>query len=595
MIAQLNDDRSRAETPGNKNRDTTTTSKETTTTSQRRRRQCQRAWTFERVAGYEMRTKPRRRLKLATKELCMEACLLASDFECRSANWYRQSGECALSDQDRHSVSQAEAGDQRTQPQTLYGPAAGSTPAAGGQRVQPADHAHAPSGLYQNYYSVGVSERSRSPPPAAAAAAAPKSEQPRLGALRQLFGGGGAQLEHLRHGSEASASAAVQYNLIGTNELLAGNNNTTGLNDDDWHRQSMPHYATLGGLPTTTAEPVHQVDYLENNCVYEPNKLCEFRKIQNKILKTVDSIYQDVASLEECKQKCLQAPYRCYSFDYGDTSERVCRTSHLDQASLMSVRDPYLEVVGAITYELASCFNVTIQCRAREMVAQVSSNKMFRGKIYAKSRPSSCQNDVRESLNFELAMKYHDDGCDVRSSSNDQRGVFSNDIIIQHHDRIVTTQDVGLSVYCQYDLGNRSITNNVDLAIERLDDDPLAMESKTPFAAAASAAAHGQGQQQQRPAGGTHLTITSLATTVVRSPNVTMRITNMNGQPVSSATVGDRLALLFEIKEKTSEYLDHLLLLLHQHRVLREPFRLASLANCRCCVVRLWRRSAVRG
>lgn len=472
----------------------------------------------------------------------MEACLVERDFECRSANWFRQTGECTLSDQDRHSVSQSEAGDQQLKLQDLYGPSnlsLASSQAATLLRpaLVPSLSDSLPGSLYQNYYMAGPAERSRN-----------------LTGNSSAWQGAG-EKSGRQMGAGSSPEASNKYRQIRQLEKeihrlkvlprsLRNENQLEPIGRQDWLQYvDMPANAL--------------VDYLENNCIYEPNKLCEFRKIQNRVLKTVDSIYQDVLSLDECKQKCLNAPYRCYSFDYGDTSERVCRTSHLDQASLLSVKEPYLDVVGAITYELASCFNVSIQCKAREMVALVSSSKTFKGKIYVKSRPSSCVNDVRESLQFELTMRYHDENCDVRSSSNSKQGVFSNDIVIQHHDRIVTTQDVGLSVYCQYDLGNRSITNNVDLAIERLDE---SIESKThPSGSSApssgSSAPAGSRPSANSESGSIHspLTITSLATTVVRSPNVTMRITNMNGQPVTSATVGDRLALLFEIKEKSSE------------------------------------------
>lgn len=484
----------------------------------KQRRRCQRAWTFERVAGYEMKTKPRRRLKSASKEACMEACLLEHEFACRSANWHRATGECSLHDQDRHSVSQSEAGDQRIKASVynFYGPQSSTSGSSNSTAALGAERAASFLAHQQHYFSssAGLLDRSRligqTPEPAARRAASSGETRPSL--FKQLF----------RKGPPEPAQA----------QLRPGRQNQTKA--ADWPASMQQHYVELLGDI--------QVDYLENNCIYEPNKLCEFRKIQNRVLKTVDSIYQDVATLEECRQKCLNAPYRCYSFDYGDTSERVCRTSHLDQASLMSVSEPYLEVAGAITYELAACFNVSIQCRARGMVAQVSSSKSFNGKLYAKSRPASCQVDVSNSLQFELHMNYHDDACDVRASSSQAQGVFSNDIIIQHHDSIVTTQDVGLSVYCQYDLGNRSVTNNVDLAIERLPDGP--MESKQQQSTGGVVGASPSGP----------LTITSLATTVVKSPNVTMRITNMDGQPVTSATVGDRLALLFEIKEKTSEY-----------------------------------------
>ena len=32
--------------------------------------------------------------------------------------------------------------------------------------------------------------------------------------------------------------------------------------------------------------------YLENNCVDDPVKLCDFQLLENRIMKTVDSVYQ---------------------------------------------------------------------------------------------------------------------------------------------------------------------------------------------------------------------------------------------------------------------------------------------------------------
>ena len=52
------------------------------------------------------------------------------------------------------------------------------------------------------------------------------------------------------------------------------------------------------------------VDYLENNCAEEPNKLCEFKRLSGRILKTVDSVYQDISSIDECRDLCLNSPYR---------------------------------------------------------------------------------------------------------------------------------------------------------------------------------------------------------------------------------------------------------------------------------------------
>lgn len=79
-------------------------------------------------------------------------------------------------------------------------------------------------------------------------------------------------------------------------------------------------------------------DYMENNCVEQPTKLCEFKKLNGRILKTVDSVYQDVGSVDECRELCLNSPYRCHSYDYGDTGEMVCRLSHHSRASLSDIQ-----------------------------------------------------------------------------------------------------------------------------------------------------------------------------------------------------------------------------------------------------------------
>lgn len=97
------------------------------------------------------------------------------------------------------------------------------------------------------------------------------------------------------------------------------------------------------------------------------------------------------------------------------------------------------------------------------MVARVRSSKIFDGKLYAKHKPHHCQTDVSESLEFEITMGYNDLECDVKQQG---KGQYSNDIVIQHHDMIVTTSDLGLNVNCRYDLSNKSITNNVNLDID---------------------------------------------------------------------------------------------------------------------------------
>lgn len=92
----------------------------------------------------------------------------------------------------------------------------------------------------------------------------------------------------------------------------------------------------------------------------EPNTLCDFKQIKGKMLKTVDAVYQNVSTIEECQDICLNSKYsRCFSYDFGDPSDskKVCRTSHLDSASLSHIEEPYVNVKEAVTYQRLSCYN----------------------------------------------------------------------------------------------------------------------------------------------------------------------------------------------------------------------------------------------
>ncbi|XP_050714684.1 uncharacterized protein LOC126997559 [Eriocheir sinensis] len=333
---------------------------------------CDRAWSFERVMGFELAGYAKRNTRVGTRQECEILCLQEQDFPCRSANFNNSTGDCATSDMDRHTA-------------------------------------------------------------------------------------------------------------VGTGSF----------------------------------RPSENSDFLENNCVDDPVRLCEFQKMEGRILKTVDSVYQDVVGLEECKRLCLTASFRCHSFDYGDTGDRVCRLSHHAAATLTHIEEPYLEIPGSSTYELSSCYNVTIDCRSGDMVARVKTSKIFNGKIYAKGSPNTCVNDIEDALEFELRMSYNDIDCDVERESVSR---YKNDVVIQHHDMIVTSADLGLIVHCQYDLTNKSVSNRVDLTVED-DRKPVLEQGST-----------------------------------VDSPNVIMRVANRDGNDITDASVGDMLQLRFEIVDRNSPY-----------------------------------------
>jgi len=270
---------------------------------------------------------------------------------------------------------------------------------------------------------------------------------------------------------------------------------------------------SLGNLNTLEAE--NGTDYMESNCINDPNKMCDFKSVDGKILKTVDSVYQEVASETDCKELCLGASFRCQSYDYNATGGQVCRLSHHSSLTLTQIRDPFLPVAGAVTKELSACYNVSVDCRAGDMIATVRTSKIFQGKLYAKGAPNSCAVDVENSLEFVLRLPYTDLECGVQREA---MGRYTTEVILQHHDQIVTASDMGLSVACQYDLTNKSVSNEVDLGVVGDLKHSMAQES------------------------------------IVDSPNVAMRVTDRRGEQTAAAQVGDPLALRFEIIDPNSPY-----------------------------------------
>jgi len=255
--------------------------------------------------------------------------------------------------------------------------------------------------------------------------------------------------------------------------------------------------------------------YLESSCVQDPAGVCDFKSVRGRILKTVDSVYQDISSRSACQDLCLTTTqYRCHTYDYSQAGDKVCRLSHHSAATLSHVRQPFLEIASASMHQVTACYNVSVSCTDQGMVAMVRTSKMFSGKIYTKSRPHSCIVDVKNKLEFELSVGYNDVNCDVERS---KEGHFLTDVILQHHDRIVTSTDIGLQVRCKYDMANTTIHQGMKMGVE-MDHQAYAED------------------------------------TLVGAPNVSMRITSQDGGDVSSAKVGDPLALRFEILDKRSPY-----------------------------------------
>ena len=79
--------------------------------------------------------------------------------------------------------------------------------------------------------------------------------------------------------------------------------------------------------------------------------------------------------------------------------------SHHSAHTLTQIKDPYLAIEEATTYELSACYNVSIDCHAGDMVANIHTTTMFKGKVYAKGSPVTCVADVEDKQDFSIQVR----------------------------------------------------------------------------------------------------------------------------------------------------------------------------------------------
>ncbi|XP_064477427.1 uncharacterized protein LOC135391203 [Ornithodoros turicata] len=192
------------------------------------------------------------------------------------------------------------------------------------------------------------------------------------------------------------------------------------------------------------------VDYFENNCFQEIRNFCNTKKQRDQELVLADLSIGTV-SYEDCFQRCLHSvDFVCRSFSF----EKETQTCYLSHHTLKSApKGAALRLPGTDLVELAACFDVSVECEPHVMRAQVRSNMVFKGKVYARGKPSTCSLDVSNSMDFTLPIHLTGPDCGTVSKTE---GHFANVLVIQSNDQVVTAMDKAIGVSCTFDVGNKT-------------------------------------------------------------------------------------------------------------------------------------------
>ncbi|GFR13865.1 uncharacterized protein TNCT_92991, partial [Trichonephila clavata] len=120
-------------------------------------------------------------------------------------------------------------------------------------------------------------------------------------------------------------------------------------------------------------------------------------------------------SIEDCRQQCYDTKeFICRSVTF-DRRFKTCGLSHHTRKSA-----PPASITRSDSHELleiSTCFQVSVDCRQDIMMANVKSNALFKGKVYAKGKPMTCSTDISNSVEFSLPISLNSPECGTVSES----------------------------------------------------------------------------------------------------------------------------------------------------------------------------------
>ncbi|OQV19663.1 hypothetical protein BV898_06435 [Hypsibius exemplaris] len=246
----------------------------------------------------------------------------------------------------------------------------------------------------------------------------------------------------------------------------------------------------------------------------ENSGTCRYTRTTGRIVNAhVSTAVQDVA-LDACEELC-EASISCLSFSYSE-AHRQCLMSTANLGKVPGMIDTATGD-GYMFYEKSTeCTDIRFECRDGQILIAVSMDKPFHGRLFIEGSPSpDCSARFDGQKNFTWPVPLSAEPCGTVYDGN---GEFANTVTLQHHEVLVTKNDRRYRVNCKYDLGIINVTSSAFTVMS-----PVQTSYIT-----------------------SNITLTSLP------PNLTIGITDLLGNQLQSAVLGDTLMFSIAVPENGS-------------------------------------------
>jgi len=282
---------------------------------------------------------------------------------------------------------------------------------------------------------------------------------------------------------------------------------------------------TRRSQPAAYRATTQDIDYLENQCADQnANRGCDYQEYPGQDLGFGD-LQITADTKDECGERCdKNQAFICRSFTYFPTTS-VCRLSGDDNLSAgptaVATRD------GANYYQKAPCVDLSLVCTSTTMTVTLNTLEGFVGKMFAAKNSRECKTKGTGRTETQLTFLYEDPekDCGVK---REERGVFSNTIVIQNHPIIQQKGDRAIKLYCFFEAGEKTVTNSYDIIADTIrpgvDDIGIEIDGVN-----------------------TTGIPTSIVNATAPSPSVVLRIVDSEGNDIAGTRLGQPLFIRIEL------------------------------------------------
>lgn len=257
--------------------------------------------------------------------------------------------------------------------------------------------------------------------------------------------------------------------------------------------------------PLLFRETTPNIDYFENQCSPMGSQCDAYDRYEDSDLGRAE-IMRPANSSDDCQKQCTQVKaFICRSALWNPMTGKCYLNSATFQ--MFGGQDKLISAPGIIYYQRNDCIDLRLDCDFSAMTLNLRTNEPFRGRMYVREDPNSCEMMGRSSLSSSLSIPFN--SPTARCVQRELPSRFSSVVVVQQHPLIQRKSDRYIKLVCDFQTTNKTINSHYNVV-------------QNPWASTAV------------------INSTSLA------PKIKLRITDKFGNDVTGAKLGDELNLRIE-------------------------------------------------